>query len=1386
MRYLVLLLATLLAFALPDPGRAQEDSTFLSRMIQNQLSSAGREVRISGFAGALSSRATMTEMTIADDQGIWFTARNVVLDWSRTALLRGRFQVSEFSAEELVVARRPVASGGPDLPSAEAQPFSLPELPVSVEIRAFHIDRLELGPDIVGQPVVARAQGSANLNGGEGAIDLTLRRTDGQQGDFVVKGSFANATRQLALQLQLSEGQGGIATTMIGFPGQPAIDMSVQGEGSIDDFTADIRVATANQTRLGGQVVTRTEDAPPGAPPGQRRRFILDLGGDVRPMLPEDYQAFFGPDVTVNAVAVMQADGAVDVDEIVLGAAALDLTGRVVVAKTGVPGYIRLDGAIRPPAGQAGPVLLPLTGTRTEVEGARLAVLYDSGAGNEWTADIRVNGLRQDQIAIGELALTGGGTIVHPTETQGREVSGQLRFDATGLAPTDPALAEATGDSLTGRTVFSWKQGEGLLRLPVLSINGADFTARADASIAGLQSQLHLSGTVEAQMADIARFSALAGRPLSGQARAKAAGFYEPLSGRFDLVADVDGQDLTVGQEQADRMLAGATVIHLSALRDESGTRLREARLNAQTLSVEAAGLISSGATDVTARAVFADAGVLGEGYGGRFAADARVWQAPEGLRATFDAEGQDLAVGQPQVNGLLRGASHIRASVLRQGEAVVVENFDLAAASLTATAAGRWQPGATDLTARLVFADAGVLGPGYGGRFTADATAQDTGQGLRVTLAADGQNLAIGQPQVDALLRGNSQVRLAAVRQGEAIRIENLTVSAPAIDGRASGLYQPGATDISGDLALNNLRALGAGLNGSLTLTARAAEEPAGLRLTAQGRAQNLAVGQPQADALMRGTSRFDLNAVRAADGMIRIDRLDFANPQVTLNATGRVEGEVRRLSIDGRLANLALLVPNFSGPVTLTGEVVEQGGEARVDARMRGPGQIDARATGTVATDMSTSNVTITGSSQLGLANAFISPRSVQGNLRFDLRMQGRPGLDALSGTATASQVRFVEPTLGVVLTGGQATARLDGGRATIDARTQVQGGGSISAAGTLGLTAPFPADLTIDLSAAQLRDPELYTTTINGRIRITGPMTGGGLIAGNLALGNTEFRVPSSLGGTAAIPDGMVHRAEPRPVRLTRERAGLTGEGGREEVRGSGAFRLDVAVSAPNRIFVRGRGLDAELGGEIRLGGTTANPVPAGQFDLIRGRLDFLDRRFDLTEGHISLQGSFTPYVHLVARSTMRSGLTASVSVIGPIDDPDITISSNPELPEEEVLSQVIFGRDLSSISPLQAAQLASAVATLAGRGGEGIVSRLRRNFGLDNLDLVTDDEGGAAVRAGRYVSKNVYTEVVVGNSTSEINLNLDVTPSLTLRGTLGQDGSTGVGVFFEKDY
>jgi translocation and assembly module TamB len=81
----------------------------------------------------------------------------------------------------------------------------------------------------------------------------------------------------------------------------------------------------------------------------------------------------------------------------------------------------------------------------------------------------------------------------------------------------------------------------------------------------------------------------------------------------------------------------------------------------------------------------------------------------------------------------------------------------------------------------------------------------------------------------------------------------------------------------------------------------------------------------------------------------------------------------------------------------------------------------------------------------------------------------------------------------------------------------------------------------------------------------------------------------------------------------------------------------------------------------------------------------------------------------------------------------------------------------------------------------------VDRLRQNIGLDDFDVTTDDEGNAAVRAGKYLSDNVYTDVTItSDGSTEINLNLDVTDEITAKGSVDQDGETSVGVFFERDY
>ena len=167
-------------------------------------------------------------------------------------------------------------------------------------------------------------------------------------------------------------------------------------------------------------------------------------------------------------------------------------------------------------------------------------------------------------------------------------------------------------------------------------------------------------------------------------------------------------------------------------------------------------------------------------------------------------------------------------------------------------------------------------------------------------------------------------------------------------------------------------------------------------------------------------------------------------------------------------------------------------------------------------------------------------------------------------------------------------------------------------------------------------------------------------------------------------------------------------------------------------------------------------------------------------------MQLAGRMMPNLRVVAENR-GTDVVSRVTVEGPADDLTVSFSSIPQLPQEEVLAQLLFGRDLGRLSALQAAQLANAVAVLAGRGGEGIVTRLRKTFGLDDLDLTTSEDGSTALTAGRYLTENLYTEVEVEQEgRTSVTLNFDVRDGVTLRGRLENDGNSGIGIFVERDY
>ena len=1255
---------------LPFSAVAQEsDKDFLTRFLEENLSSAGRAVTITGFAGALSSQATMAQMTIADDTGVWLTVKDVTLDWSQSAILTGKIVINEFTAGEIELSRMPQTD--PATPSAEAKGFSLPDLPVSIDIKNVAARHIILGSTVLGQAVEGAMTASAQLAGGQGQAQISLKRTDaGPAGEFGLTASYAKDTGALTVDLTAKEAAGGVAVGLLGVPGAPAAELSVKGTGPISDFVADVALRTDGVTRLGGKVTLFQAEGNTG--------FEADLSGDPTPIFLPQYAAFFGPDVALQAKGQRYADGRMELSTLHVAAQALTLNGLLNLDATGAPSSFSLTGHV----GLAdGSVVLPLTTEReTRLFAADLTLNYSRLAGDIWQGKATVEGLDHAAFKASHAELSGSG---HITNTEGAAFDGRIDFVTKGLAAVDPALAKAIGTALNGQVVLNWKSGQDV-KVSNLSLAGEGFAVATTGTIGGFADGFALTGTAQGNYDDLSRLADLTGRPLAGTVAFDLKGTGSPLSGVVDVDGTMRGKNLSVGMVQVDGLLTGDTQIALSIKRDTAGTLIRKLELAATGLSAQVDGLIATEGVNLKGSFNLADAGVLGAGYSGALRGDATIGGPLATALLTLDADGTDLKLGQPQLDGLLAGQSHVVLNLRRNVDGAEVQKADVTFAKGSISASGQVGPASNDLTAQLALTDLATLNFGLSGGFTGD---------LHFT----------GMPT----------------------------------DGK----------------------------------------------LTVDAQAQGLALGQTLADTLLRGASHLVAELDLTPEG-VGVTNLSLNNGQVQLKATGTVNGTQRQLQVDSRILNLGLLYPQFPGALIAKGSATQDANGYTFDLSVTGPAQIDARVRGTMANTIRSADLAITGTAAAGLANKLLEPRAISGLVRYDLRLNGPIALNSISGAVNLTNGQLADPGQNFGLRGLTATAQLSGGQARISGSTKVSSGGTLDITGTVGLRPPLQADLAVKLNTVGLRNPALYSTKVEGAVTIKGPLLAGALISGSLTLGRTELQIPSTGFGADATMTDLQHQREPGDSLETRRRAGQLDE--KVGTRGAAnGFALNLRIAAPNQVFIRGRGLDAELGGALTLRGTTNAIIPAGAFNLIRGRLDILGRRLALSEALLQLQGALVPYVRILA-SVESEGITASVLIQGDATNPVVTFTSSPELPQEEVIARLLFDRGLDTLTAFQAIQLASAVATLAGKGGDGIVGSIRKKAGLDNLDVTTDATGAAAVTLGKYLTEKVYTEVEVKQGNSTISLNLDVAPHVTLKTHLDSDGQTGLGIFLQRDY
>ncbi|MCB1969226.1 MAG: translocation/assembly module TamB domain-containing protein [Geminicoccaceae bacterium] len=409
-----------------------------------------------------------------------------------------------------------------------------------------------------------------------------------------------------------------------------------------------------------------------------------------------------------------------------------------------------------------------------------------------------------------------------------------------------------------------------------------------------------------------------------------------------------------------------------------------------------------------------------------------------------------------------------------------------------------------------------------------------------------------------------------------------------------------------------------------------------------------------------------------------------------------------------------------------------------------------------------------------------ASLDGQRVSGIIDVDLAIGGRLDRPLLDGSMILDNGQFLDAASGFALVNTRMRLEAKGQSiniAKLEATDGATGRIGLSGSANIDMSGRLPFDIKLTSKGMRVLESDLGTAFVTSDLSIKGNKQSAA-IKGKVNLDSANLQIP----GGGAID----------PVKLDVIEIGkgtdAAANRNRKPQRPAPAYKLslDIDFQAPSKLFVRGRGVESEWGGSLDITGTATNPSIAGSIDFRRGYVDFLDRRFDIRKGQISFSGDIIPNIEITA-AAQGEQLVGVITITGPATKPDLELSSEPDRPQDEILADLLFKRDISSITPAQGLRLAAAVRTLEG-GGPGTIGRLRDAVGLDTLDVGSDDTGGATAKAGKYIADGVFLEVERGiaSGSGKATVEIELTDNITVNTEVNENAQTGVGIEWSLDY
>lgn len=1402
-----------------------EEKSILVTFVEEQISSPSMQISLNGLKGSLSSKLELDSITISDMEGVWLTIVEPKLVWNRTALLRGRLEIESLTAKKIDYPRNAVADES--LPSPEATPFALPELPVAIELEKLGIAEIDIGEPVFGTAARVSITGKVELDGGALDLDLDVNRLDAS-GALKAKATYDGAPAVLDMNVSLSEPEGGMVASLLGLQGKPSVVLTINGQGPIDDLETTLAFDVDDERILDGNLDLDRID---GVLQAKAR-----LNGPLADILPEDQRAFFGAESRINADLAFQPDGRILIERILVDSGATQLTANGATLADGFLASLNLDLRLQPTEGER--VVIPGNGHETSLASARINLTYDAERAGSFSAQVSADDVKSSEITVGGVDINANGTVANAQDPVARAITFKMNGEVSALQAADEALSKALGDRIALRSNGEWQAGNPV-RIQQATVTGQTLVlvASGDLTLSRYVGRLKIDAT------DLQAFADIADRPsLRGATDLDLSGTVKFISGAFDLIFDGTARRLEIGEPKLDPLLTGETTLSGGIARSENGLTFDGFGIVNDQLRATLDGNLKSESASLDVQARLADLGLVAHGNNGAvelrasvegqakpYAVKTKVAMADgklssrevsdlllsfagttdlESVKGTLDASGSisgeaisldgqiAASAKQQEISGLKAavGATSLSGHARRGENGLIDADISVASRDIASAAAlaGQEASGAIDGTVKL--SSTGDTGQSGSADITASGLRYDTYRVGTADIEAVFSDL-FGTPKIDANIK--------------ATEIAAAGVDVTQLDGTIDAQRDTTNFDITATLRQNatKLSTRGSVIQGDGTTRVELAA------LTVDSNITDARLQSPATIFIDNGNVRVSNTTLSVGSGSVSVNGsagkqldldvtlrslpLSIANsirPDLgaggTLSGTAKVGGTssapTANFNVDGSGITVAQLSNQGIQPLQISANGRFADNTVTLQSASANNGQgISITASGRLPLQGPGLSVSANGSTPLAIAEPFLASRGarISGTARFDVTATGSLANPQASGLVSISDGSLTDPLSNLQLNNMGLMAGLTGDRLTIrTARADLSTGGSVEATGSVLLDGAMTADITVSLNSARYTDGETFITRASGQLRLSGSLVQDPLLSGNVELEKTEIAVPETLAGSAELLE-VRHVRPSAKAQRTLDRIERVTPKGTPNARPS-VLRLDITIDAPNQIFVRGRGLDAELGGRVRVTGPVTNVVPVGAFELRRGRLSIVGQRITLDEGTIRLTGDLDPLLRFVAR-TKSDTVEAIITIEGRASDLDVSFSSVPELPEDEVLAQVIFGRSVGELSAVQIARLASIAAELTGGNSPGLVDQLRSGTGLDDLDVATDSNGNAAVQAGKYLTDKVYLGVQTGGETKG-TINLDISDSVTARGSVGTDGNSSIGIFLEKDY